>query len=198
MRGAEPIGLVRNPDHAIDLADAGATAVVLDLEAASLADVTTELRGADAAVFAAGAGPGSGVKRKDTVDRAAAELFAQAAEAAAVRRHILISAMGLDRHDKPGMDPVFAAYLKAKLDSEDDLRCRDLDWTIVRPGRLNDEPGTGLVQLAPSVPRGQVSRDDVAAVVAALLGAPLTARATLELVDGDTPIPDAVAHVVER
>lgn len=193
MRGDEPVGIIRNADHASELADAGATAVVLDLEAASVDDVMNELRGADAAVFAAGAGPGSGAARKDTVDRAAAELFAQAAEAVGVRRHILISAMGLDRHDKPGTDPVFSTYLKAKLASENDLRTRDLDWTIVRPGRLSNEPGKGLVQLAPSVPRGPVSRDDVAGVVAELLTQPKTARMTLELVTGDIPIPDAVA-----
>lgn len=190
--GHEAVGLVRNPDHVADIETAGGRGIVLDLEHSDVPAVAAELAGADAAVFAAGAGPGSGVARKDTVDRAAAELFAKAAEDAGVRRHLQVSAIGLDRADDPGTEPVFAAYLRAKGAAEDDLRGRDLDWTIVRPGRLTDEPGTGRVQLADSVRRGSVSRDDVAAVLVALLTAPGSVGRTLELVGGDTTIAEAI------
>jgi uncharacterized protein YbjT (DUF2867 family) len=193
--GHEAVGLVRNPDHVADVDASGGRGVVLDLEQADVPAVAAELAGADAAVFAAGAGPGSGAARKDTVDRAAAELFAKAGEDAAVRRHLQVSGMGLDRADRPGLEPVFAAYLKAKRAAEDDLRGRDLDWTIVRPGRLTDDPGTGRVRLADSVPPGSVSRDDVAAVLVALLTAPASVGRTLELVGGDAPIADAIASL---
>ncbi|MEV1179309.1 NAD(P)H-binding protein, partial [Nonomuraea sp. NPDC049784] len=144
-------------------------------------------------VFAAGAGPGSGAARKDTVDRAASVLLADAAERAGVRRFIQISSMGAGKPPRGG-DEVWAAYIEAKTEAEEDLRARDLDWTILRPGRLTDEPGTGLVRLSPEVPPGSVPRDDVAALIVALLEAPSTARQILELVSGETPIADLVAR----
>jgi uncharacterized protein YbjT (DUF2867 family) len=193
-RGDQPVGLIRNPAHEPDLRAAGAAALVCDLEHAGLQEVAVCVEGADAAVFAAGAGPGSGVARKDTMDRAGAVLFAEAAERARVRRFLLVSAMGLDRADQPDMDPVFAAYLRAKVASEADLRARDLDWTILRPGRLTDDPAAGRVRLGPPpIGRGAVSRQDVAAVLVALLDEPATAGLTLELVGGDTPIREAIA-----
>lgn len=192
-RGDEVVGLIRNPDHAEDLTALGVDPAVLDLERAEVAEVAAALEGADAAVFAAGAGPGSGIDRKDTVDRAAAALFAAAAERAGVRRFVQISSMGHDRADDPAVGEVFAAYLRAKAAAEQDLRARDLDWTILRPGKLTDDPGTGQVRLAERVERAEVTREDVAATVRALLDAPGTAGRTLELVGGETPIREAVA-----
>ena len=181
-RGDVPVGIVRNPAHVDDLKAIGADAVVLDLERAAVDKVAAVLSGADAVVFAAGAGPGSGAARKETVDRAAAVLLAQAAEVAGVRRFVQISGMGLDRAEDPGMDPVFAAYLRAKDAAERDLRERDLDWTILRPGRLTNGAATGRVHVAASVPRGAVSRADVAAVTLSTLDDPATVRQTLEVV----------------
>ena len=183
-RGDAPVGIVRNPAHVEDLKAIGADAVVLDLEQATVEAVTEVLSGADAMVFAAGAGPGSGAARKDTVDHAAAVLCAEAAQAAGVRRFVQISAMGLDRAEDPGMEPVFAAYLRAKDAAERDLRARDLDWTILRPGRLTDDPATGRVNVAESVPRGPVTRADVAAVVLSTLDDTATVGRTLEVVAG--------------
>ena len=194
--GSGAVGLVRNPAHVADVEATGGEAVVCDLERASAEEVTEILEGADAVVFAAGAGPGSGAPRKDTVDRGASVLLAEAAEQAGVRRFIQISSMGAGKPPKQGgdsgSDEVWAAYIKAKTEAEDDLRARDLDWTILRPGGLTDEPGTGLVLLAPEVPPGSVPRDDVAAVIVALLANPGTAGQTLELVSGDTPIASLV------
>jgi uncharacterized protein YbjT (DUF2867 family) len=192
-RGDSVVGIVRNPDHEGDVGAAGGEAAVLDLEQAGEGDVAAVLEGADVAVFAAGAGPGSGAARKDTVDRAAAVLFAAAAERAGVRRHLQISAMGLERGEQG--DDVFAVYLRAKQAAEDDLRARDLDWTILRPGRLTDEEPSGLVRLADSVPPGPISRADVAAVLAELSTAEQAVGRTLELVAGDTPVADAVSSL---
>ncbi|GAA3900220.1 SDR family oxidoreductase [Streptomyces gulbargensis] len=192
--GHEVAGLIRRPEQAADLRDAGAEPVVLDLESASVEEVAAVLEGADAAVFAAGAGPGSGADRKDTVDRGAAVLFADAAERAGVRRYVVVSSMGADAR-RPG-DEIFDAYLRAKGAADDDIRSRpDLEWTILRPGSLTDDAGTGLVRLGAHTGGGPVPRDDVAAVLAELLDTPATAGLTLELISGSIPVSVAVKDV---
>jgi uncharacterized protein YbjT (DUF2867 family) len=192
-RGDQAVGLIRNPAHVADVHAAGAEAVICDLEAASAADVAGLLTGADAVVFAAGAGPGSGAPRKDSVDRAGSVLMAEAAGQAGVRRFVQVSSMGAGQPPRPGRDEVWAAYITAKTAAETDLRARDLDWTILRPGGLTDAPATGRIRLAPApVPAGRIPRADVAAVTAALLDNPGTRHLTLELVSGDTPIATAV------
>lgn len=192
-RGDTVVGIVRNPDHIGDIKQAGGDAVVLDLENASVADVADALTGADAVVFAAGAGPGSGATRKDTVDRAASVLVADAAADAKVTRFLQVSAMGLGRADDPDMDPVFAAYLRAKAAADEYLMGTDLAWTVLRPGLLTDDPGTGKVTLAEDVGGGVVTRDDVAAVLVELLDHPDTAGKVYELVGGETPVAEALS-----
>lgn len=192
-RAETVVGLVRNPDHVDDVKEAGGEAVVIDLEQASTDDVAAALTDADAVVFAAGAGPGSGTERKDTVDRAASVLLADAAEQAGVRRYLQVSAIGLDRANDPDVDEVFAAYLRAKAAADSAVMAHDgLDWTILRPGLLTDDPGTGSVTLAEHVGGGVVTRDDVAAVLVQLLDEDDTAGRVFELIGGDTPIPGAV------
>jgi len=195
-RGDTVVGIVRNPDHRADLEDDGVQPAVLDLEQASVDEVAEVVRSADAVVFAAGAGPGSGEARKHTVDHGAAVLLADAAERAGVRPYLLVSSMGVEqaRHGTPqGMDPVFAVYLQAKLRAEDQILPRPaLDTTIVRPGRLTDDPGTGRVTLAHGVDYGEIPRDDVAAVLAEMLHAGAS-NDVVELVGGQTPIAEAVA-----
>jgi nucleoside-diphosphate-sugar epimerase len=197
-RGDTVIGIIRNPTHAADLTDDGVEPALMDLESAPVADVAAAAAGADAVVFAAGAGPGSGAARKDTVDRGAAVLLADAAETAAVTHYLLVSSMGVDLvadgATPEGVDEVFTAYLRAKLAAEKDvLARRNLTTTVLRPGGLTDEPGTGRVSLARHVERGSVPRDDVAAVLLALLDRRSEDGAVLELVAGDVPIADAVA-----
>ncbi|MEU7038106.1 NAD(P)H-binding protein [Streptomyces sp. NPDC046237] len=192
--GHEPVGLIRRPEQADDLRAAGAEPVVLDLESATVEEVAAALQGADAAVFAAGAGPGSGADRKDSVDRAAAVLFADAAERAGVRRYIVVSSMGADSAHRG--DEVFDAYLRAKGAADDAVRARTaLDWTILRPGMLTNDAGKGLVRLEASTGRGPIPRDDVAAVLAELLDTPGTAGLTLEVISGSTPVTVAVKAV---
>jgi uncharacterized protein YbjT (DUF2867 family) len=190
------VGFIRNPEHTADLEAAGAQPVLVDLESASVDEVAAHLRGADAVVFAAGAGPGSGAARKETVDRAAAILLADAAEAAGVGRYLMISSMGADAEapDDAG-DPVFVAYLRAKGAADDNVRARKaLDSTIVRPGHLTNDPGTGRVTIADETGRGDIPREDVAAVLLAVLDTPGTAGQTFEVISGDTPIGDAIAE----
>ncbi|MGW2106708.1 SDR family oxidoreductase [Streptomyces sp. NPDC001948] len=193
-RGDEAVGVIRNPDQGKDLRAVGAEPVVLDLESASVQEVAQVLRGADAAVFAAGAGPDSGAERKETVDRGAAVLFADAAELAGVRRHVVVSSMGADP-DHPG-DEVFDAYLRAKGAADAYVRSRTgLDWTILRPGMLTNDAGTGAVLLTASTGRGPVPRDDVAAALLELLETPATAGLTLELISGNVPVSVAVKDI---
>lgn len=200
-RGHDVTGLIRSAEQAEDLAAAGATAAVVDLESVSETELAQLLSGAQVAVFAAGAGPNSGTGRKDTVDRGAAVLLADAAEAAGVGRLIQISSMGSDSvrdGARPeGIDDDFYAYLQAKLAAEDDLKARTtLHWTIVRPGPLTDEPAGGQVELAASVKRGTVAREDVAAVLAEIIENGAAARTQLELAAGDDLVATAVARFV--
>ncbi len=181
-------GLVRNPDHADDLEAAGAEAIVADLEA--LEDLAPQLHGADAVVFAAGAGAGSGPARKRTVDLGAAVKLVEAARAAGVSRYLMVSAMGAG--DPDGGSEAMRPYLEAKAEADAAVAASGLDFTIVRPGRLTDEIGTGRVAIGERLGRGSVPRDDVAAVLAACLDEPRTVGRTLDLVSGDTPIDEAL------
>jgi uncharacterized protein YbjT (DUF2867 family) len=195
-RGDTVVGIMRNPAHEADVRADGAEPALLDLESASVDEVAGVVTGADAVVFAAGAGPGSGPERKHTVDYGAAVLLADAAERAGVRPYLLLSSMGVEQARKGtprGMDPVFAVYLQAKLRAEDEILPRPaLDTTIVRPGRLTDDPGTGRVTLGHGVEYGEVPRDDVAAVLAEILHDRKT-NDVVEVIGGPTPIQEAVA-----
>jgi uncharacterized protein YbjT (DUF2867 family) len=192
--GHEVAGVIRKPEQGDDLREAGAEPVLMDLESASVEEVAAVLQGADVAVFAAGAGPGSGAERKDTVDRAAAVLFADAAERARVRRYIVVSTMGADAGHEG--DDVFDVYLRAKGAADDYVRGKSgLDWTILRPGTLTNDAGKGLVRLEAATGRGSVPRDDVAAVLAEMAETSATAGLTLELVSGSVPVTVAVKDV---
>ncbi|WP_330459267.1 NAD(P)H-binding protein [Streptomyces sp. NBC_00820] len=193
-RGDEVAGIIRRAEQGDDLRAAGAEPVLLDLESASVEEVAAHLQGAGAAVFAAGAGPGSGAARKETVDKNAAVLFAKAAVRARVRRFLVVSSMGADPAHQG--DDVFDVYLRAKGEADAYVTRQDaLDWTILRPGALTDAPGTGLVRLEAHTGRGSVSRDDVAAVLAELVETSATAGLTLELISGSTPVSVAVKSV---
>lgn len=195
QRGDSVAGFIRNPDHVADLEAAGAEALVVDLEQASVDEVASHLDGVDAVVFAAGAGPGSGAARKETVDRDAAILLADAAESAEVSRYAMISSTGADANAPHTRDEVFTAYLRAKGAADDNVRARTaLNTTIIRPGHLTNDPGTGLVTIAARTGRGDVPRADVAAVLVAVLDMPGTAGRTFEVIGGDTPIADALTR----
>ena len=187
-RGDRPRGLIRKPEYEDDLRAAGVEPVLCDLEGGC--NLAAAIEGADAVVFAAGAGPGSGADRKWTVDYAGAAKLIVAALASDVRRYVMVSSMGAD--SPPSDDDVFSIYLRAKARADQELQASGLDWTIARPGRLTDDPGTGQIQAAAKVERGKVPREDVAATLLAVLDEPGTIGVVFELVSGDTPIPEAI------
>jgi uncharacterized protein YbjT (DUF2867 family) len=189
-RGDSVRGLIRNPDHSADVRSDGAEPVVCDLESASVADVAKAIEGADAVVFAAGAGPGSGAERKLTVDRDGAVKLLSAAQQAGAPRYVIVSSVGAE--SPPGGDDVFSVYLRAKAEADRALMDSDRDWTIVRPGMLTDEPGEGRVQIRTEPVRAEVSRDDVAAVLAAVVDESRAVGRVLYVVGGEDPIQDAL------
>jgi uncharacterized protein YbjT (DUF2867 family) len=192
--GHRPVGLIRNPDQAADLEQVGAEAVVLDLEQASVEELATVVKGADAVVFAAGGGPNSGAARKESVDRDAAALLADAAEQEGVRRYLMVSSMGTEQAD-PDSDDIFQVYLRAKAAADADLRRRDLDWTIVKPGGLTDSAGTGKVTTDPLSEPRQTPREDVAAALVAAAEDGLAIRKEFALLTGETPIREALGSL---
>ena len=190
-RGDRVRSVIRNPDHAADVADTGAEPVVFDLEGDG--DLAAEVRGADAVVFAAGAGPGSGAARKQTVDYGAAVKLIDAAKASGVGRYVIVSSIGAD--DPAGGSGSMRPYLEAKAAADAAVAESGLDWTIVRPGVLTNDPGTGRVAAGPGLERAEITRDDVAAVLAGVLDEPRTIGKTFVLVEGDTDIATALARL---
>jgi uncharacterized protein YbjT (DUF2867 family) len=191
--GHEPVGMVRKDEHEKDLRGDGVEPVRIDLEDTDVEQMTSVVRGADAVVFAAGGGPDGNAARKETVDKGAAIMLAEAAQKAGVRRYVMVSSMGTE-HADPDSDDVFQVYLRAKKAADDHVKAADLDWTIVRPGRLTDDAPTGRVQLG-DLSRGEVTRADVAQVLATVLEADNTVGRTFDLLNGDVPVVDAVAAV---
>jgi uncharacterized protein YbjT (DUF2867 family) len=188
--GSTVASLIRNPDHAEDIRAVGGEPVVCDVEHASGADIAEAIRGADAVVFAAGAGAGSGAQRKLTVDRDGAIKTVEAAQAADVPRYLMISSVGAEA--PPDGDDVFSVYLRAKAEADAALQASDRGWTIVRPGGLTEDPGRGLVRIDTDPYHGEVARDDLAAVLDALLQTARARRLILYVNAGDDPIERAL------
>jgi nucleoside-diphosphate-sugar epimerase len=194
-RGDAVIGLIRNPDHADDVRARGADPVVCDLEQATIEEIAKALDGAGAVVFAAGAGPGSGAERKLTMDRDGATKLLDAAAAADVPRYVIVSAVGAE--DPPDGEDVFSVYLKAKAQADAAVAASDRAWTIVRPGGLTDDAGTGRVRIESTPFRGRVPRDDVAAVLEAVLYEPRSVRRILYVNGGEVDVGEALKAVLD-
>jgi nucleoside-diphosphate-sugar epimerase len=195
-RGDEVIGLIRNPDHASEVSAQGATPVVCDLERDTVDELAEHITDADAAVFAAGAGAGSGAERKLTMDRDGAIKLLEAATVIGVPRLVIVSSVGAE--NPPADDDVFSVYLRAKAAADEAVRASDREWTIVRPGRLTDDPGTGLVQIDAAPFRGHVPREDVAAVIARLLPEPRASRRVLYVNGGEQTVERALEAVLAQ
>ena len=190
-RGETVVSLIRNPDHAEDVRAQGGQPVLRDLERASVDEIAGAIAGADAVVFAAGAGPGSGAARKLTLDRDGAIKLIDAAVVVDAPRYVMISGVGVE--NPPDGDDVFSVYLRAKAQADAALQASDLGWTIVRPGRLTDGPATGCVALSLEPFRGEIARADVAAVLDALLHEPGSVGLILYLNGGEDTIEQALA-----
>jgi uncharacterized protein YbjT (DUF2867 family) len=180
-------GVIRDPGQAADLEAIGATPIVLDIENVEIGDAAA---GADAVVFAAGAGPGSGPARKRTVDYAGAVKLIEAARANDVSRYLIVSAMGTN-HPERWSDQM-RPYYEAKAEADAAVQQSGLDYTIVRPGGLTDDAGTGKVEVGPSLDRGRIPRDDVALVLVECLDADNTIGKDFDLIGGNTPAAEAV------
>ena len=189
-RGDRAQGIVRNPDHVADIQALGAEAAILDVETAEAAALAEAIKGADAVVFAAGAGPGSGPERKQTVDLGGAVKLIEACKKKGIARYVIVSSIGAN--ERPEGDG-FAAYLRAKHDADEALISSGLDYSIVRPGSLTDDPGTGSIDASTELGRrGDIPRDDVAATLAATLAEPNTVGKVFEIFSGETVIADAL------
>jgi uncharacterized protein YbjT (DUF2867 family) len=190
-RGDRARGLIRNPDHAGDLEALGAEPVLCDMERED--DLAAFVEGADAIVFAAGAGPGSGPERKRTVDYGGAVKLIDGARAAGISRYLMISSIGADRPEQASEQ--MRPYIEAKAEADRALEDSGLDYTIVRPGRLTDDPGTGRIRVGADIGYGEVARADVAATLVAVLDEDGTIGKTFVLLSGDTPIEQAVREL---
>jgi uncharacterized protein YbjT (DUF2867 family) len=192
-RGDTARGMIRKPEQAADLEQIGAQPVICDVEAVD--DISEQVAGSDAVVFAAGAGPGSGPERKRTVDLGAALKLIAACQRTGVSRYLMVSALGVDR---PGFyGPEMKPYGDAKREADEALIASGLGYTIVRPSFLTDDPGTGRIEVATGLDRGQVTRDDVAATFVAVLDEPRTKELAFDLVNGDTEIATAISRLVD-
>src|SRR4051794_5072932 len=188
--GHRVIALIRSREQDSDVREAGGEPVICDLERED--DLSHYVQGSEAVVFAAGAGPGSGPERKRTVDLGGALKLLDAARRTGARRYLIVSSIGAD--DPSAGSEQMRPYLEAKAEADERLAESDLDWTIVRPGRLTNDPGTGRVTLTTDMSvRGDIPRADVARVLAASLGDPNAIGKTFVAVSGDTPVDEAVA-----
>lgn len=190
--GHSVTAIIRNPDHAADVAAAGATPSVLDIENSTTAAIAEALRDHDAVVWSAGAGGGN-PDRTYAVDRDAAIRSMDAAAEAGVGRYVMVSYLGAGRDHGVPAENSFFAYAEAKAAADEYLRGTPLAWTILGPGALTDQPGTGLIEVDPGRGGGgHTSRSNTASVAAAVLDLPETAGRTIEFRDGTLPIAAAL------
>jgi nucleoside-diphosphate-sugar epimerase len=190
-KGHEVRGLVRKEQQFATVREDGAEPMLIDLEKDAVRTIGDAVQGCDAVVFAAGAGPGSGAARKETMDYGGAVKLIEAAKDRGVRRYLMLSAMGVE--DLEGTSETMRPYLSAKARADERLRNSGLDYTIVRPGSLTDEVGTGKIRAAVSLGvRGEIPREDVADAFAVVLETENTYGKTFEILSGDTPIREAV------
>lgn len=188
-RGDDVVGLIRNPQHAEDTRAAGIEPAICDLEHATVDQIAAAVAGSDAVVFAAGAGPDSGAARKLAMDRDGAIKLLEAT-APEASRYVMLSGIGVE--DPPGGDDVFSVYLRAKSEADRAVIASDRDWTIVRPGRLTDETGTGRVRIGSEPFAGEIPRDDVAAFLARAVHEPRASRHILYVNSGPESIDKAL------
>ncbi|ORW32034.1 NAD-dependent dehydratase [Mycobacterium paraense] len=190
-RGDEVKSVFRNPDHSDDVAATGAQPVVADIEHLDTDALAALLAGHDAVVFSAGAGGGNPA-RTYAVDRDAAIRVIDAAERAGVTRFVMVSYFGAGPDHGVPSDNSFFPYAEAKAAADAHLRATGLQWTVLGPGRLTLDPPTGRIVVGEG--KGEVSRADVALVVAAALRDDSTVGRTIDFNNGDIPIAEALGR----
>jgi uncharacterized protein YbjT (DUF2867 family) len=193
--GHEARGLVRKEEQMPEVEADGAECVLVDLEEEEVEGRIGEaVEGCDAIIFAAGAGPGSGAARKETMDYGGAAKLVEAAVERGVRRYLMLSSMGAD--DPEGIAEAMRPYLRAKSRADERLKSSSLDYTIIRPGSLTEDEGNGTIEAAEKIGRrGEIPREDVARTFAEALEMPNTFRKTFEIIGGETPIREALEGI---
>ncbi|HHX85179.1 MAG TPA: SDR family oxidoreductase [Actinomycetales bacterium] len=193
--GTDVYSIIRNPDHADDVREAGANPVVADVEELDAAGLAEKVvRGSGAVVWSAGAGGGN-PDRTYAVDRDAAIRTMDACAEEGVDRFVMVSYQGAGPDHGVPEDSSFFPYAEAKAAADEYLRGTKLHWTILGPGKLTDEPGRDTIGVGEDMREDRAtSRDEVAAVIAAVLRRPDTVGRTIEFTDGDTPIGEALTR----
>ena len=194
-RRDDAVAIFRNPDRFDELAELGAIPIALDVETATVEQLAAVLAGSDAVVFSAGAGGGNPARTR-SVDFDGAVKTLAAASAAGVRRFVMVSAIHAGGPFPVDAESPMFVYYQAKHDADVEVEASPLNWTILRPGGLTDDAGTGRVTLDDSVADGSISRADVAAAVIASIDDPRTVRHAWELTNGETPIAEAIEALV--
>ena len=179
--------MIRDQDQAQRLRELGGEPVVADLEG----DVSHTVEGSDAVIFSAGGGPGSGAEKKETVDYGGASKLIQAAIEHGVNRYLMVSTVGAQ--DPENANEKMQPYLRAKARADEELKHSGLDYTIVRPGPLTDEQGTGRIDASTELGRRkEIPREDVARAIVVALEQRNTVGKTFEVFAGDTPVEEAL------
>jgi uncharacterized protein YbjT (DUF2867 family) len=189
----DPVALVRKEEYRAELESKGAEVRLLDIERQDAAAFAAAFQGCEAVVFAAGGGPDGNAERKRTVDLEGSLKSIEGARMAGISRFVQVSASGVDDPLPADTGEVWRAYVEAKRDADAALRASDLDWTIIRPGILTNDPATGLVSLASELPKADIPRADVAAVLAGVLDSPRSIGRQWDLMGGETPVAEAIA-----
>ena len=189
--GHEVVGTCRRADQAAALRLEGVEPVECDIVSVGVAEMTSLMSGIDAVVFTAGAA-GAGRELTDAIDGEGVLKASAAARAAGVKRFVLVSAFP-DAWRSKRMPESFEHYMFVKRQADVHLASTDLDWIILRPGTLLDTDATGAIRLGMAIPYGEVSRDDVASTIVALIEEPRLRRVILELTSGSTPVQQAMS-----
>lgn len=190
-RGHNPLAMHRHAEQADELRALGAEPVAGDLLALEEGELAALMQGSDVVVFSAGAGGKGGAEMTNAIDGRGLELAVAAAQQAGVRRFLLVSAFPESSRGKKVSD-TFENYIEVKKRADAHLADSDLDWVILRPGRLLDSPGTQKVRAGYAIPYGEVTRDDVAAALLEIIERPQVNRVIIELTEGETPVGDAI------
>lgn len=189
--GHEVTSVIRNPDHAADVEDTGATPLIADVENMTTDQIGTAISGHDVVIWSAGAGGGN-PDRTYAVDRDAAIRTIDAAVAKGIDRFIMVSYFGAAMNHGVPQSNSFFHYAEAKAAADEHLRESTLRWTILGPSTLTLDPPTGLIETVPPITSGKVTRGDVAAVIAAVIDRDGTVGQFIRFNNGDTPIADAL------
>ncbi|WP_158737867.1 SDR family oxidoreductase [Alteribacillus sp. YIM 98480] len=190
----EAKAMIRNQEQVSFFEKLGAETAVADLEE-DIETIAKAAEGVDAVVFTAGSGPHTGKDKTILIDLDGAVKTIEAAKAAGVKRFIMISSFDTRREAIQAASSSFAPYVAAKHYADEWLKQTDLDYTIIHPGRLTNDKGTGQVEAAFEVERGEVPREDVAGVIVASLENETTIGKEFQVVSGTKPIKDAIHSI---